>query len=209
MQINLAECDKFSFLDPASGKKFAEKLKDKARSALVTIAVDRIGRVFVIQAWADRVPTTKLIDKVFEAQRLYQPRRFGCEAGGMQSILTEWINAEKRQRGVKIPLIPVAPNAKIDKDWAIRTALQPLIANGRLFIQKKHFELKSEIMQHPQGRFKDLLDALRNAVALVPRFQTPDRKRFEAEKLRDYLERCNLGKDYIRQRLNELDLERD
>ena len=207
MQLNLSDCDKYSFCDPASGKKSKESSYRRARSAIVTIAVDRISRVFVLQAWADRVPTTKLLDKVFETQSLYQPRRFGCEAGGMQSILSEWINEQKRVRQVRLPLIPVIPKMNIDKDWAIRTALQPLLANGRLFIQRKHFELKSEIQQHPQGALKDLLDALRHAIMLAPKLMPSDSRGGEAQRLRGYLERSNMPDEYIDGRLKELDLE--
>lgn len=176
--------DKVAFLDPASGKKLAVK-RVRARSAIVVIGVDLLARIYVLHAWADRVPTATLMDKVMDVQTRFTPRAFGCEANAMQSLFADAIRLEANHRAVALPLVPVHQPTHVDKDFRIRAALQPVVAWGRLFLRRDQVELKSEIESFPMSATKDLVDALASAIALAPATPAP---RMRSEERREYAE---------------------
>ena len=55
-----------------------------ARSAIVTVARDPLGRVFVLDAWAAKCPTSQLIERIFAVYAQWMPAVFGIEANAMQ-----------------------------------------------------------------------------------------------------------------------------
>ena len=60
-EIKLADLNpRFAYVDPASGKKQQELKKVRARSAIVVVAADWIGRIFVLDAWAKRCSTAAM-----------------------------------------------------------------------------------------------------------------------------------------------------
>ena len=204
VRIKLADLpDKYFFLDPASGKRGAQKLRRvRARSAIVGVAPDWLNRIYVIHAWADRVSADKLIDLVIDLCEEWKPRVFGVEANAMQSLFAELVHRDAVKRlKHSVPIVPIHQPTNIDKDWRIRTAIQPVIADGRLFLQPAHEKLKLEITTFPMALFKDLVDALASVVALVPIRPLPERKNIEAQALAQYLRDSGAPLDYIVERL--------
>jgi phage terminase large subunit-like protein len=93
----------------------------------------------------------------------------------------------------------VTQPTNIDKDWRIRTILQPVIADGRLFIRDEHMELKQEIINFPMSPTKDIIDALASAVKLLPATQSRAQKDQELERRLAYLRDSGAPADYIMQ----------
>jgi hypothetical protein len=168
VRVSLETLTVVAFLDPASSKKLPLK-RVRARSAIIVSGQDALGRVFVLHAWADRIPTSDLIDKVFAINEAWKPRRFGIEANAMQSLFADVVNHQAKVRMKRLPLVAVTQDTKVDKDWRIRSGLQPVIAEGRLFKQETQYELIAELTSFPMSVTKDLVDALASAVALLPR----------------------------------------
>ena len=52
----------FGFLDPHGGE--GDLKRGASRSALVVAQTDALGRVFVLDAWAGRVPTTAIMARM-------------------------------------------------------------------------------------------------------------------------------------------------
>ena len=194
--------ERYAFCDPASGKTALKHAK--ARSAIVILAVDDLARLFVLHAWAARCPTDRLIDQILALAEQYRPRLFGIEANAMQVLFADAVMREARYRGKTLPLTAVVQPTKIDKNWRIRTALQPVIAEGRLFIQPTQHELKHELTSFPMSPLKDLADALASAVTLVPPRTTRVQQDDERDALADYLRRSGAPPAYIEQRLLEV-----
>jgi hypothetical protein len=167
VKIRLQDLERFAFCDPASGKKEQVK-RVRARSAIVVVGADPLSRIFVLQAWAERCSTEKLMDRILELNDFWRPRIFGIEANAMQSLFADAVHLEARHRDRKIPLSAVYQPTKIEKDFRIRAALQPVIAFGRLFLQPTQHELEAELKSFPMTPVKDLVDALASAVELVP-----------------------------------------
>ena len=66
-EIRLDELpERYGFVDPASSKKDGELKRIKARSAIVVVAPDWLGRVFVLDAWCGRVSTDHLIERMYK-----------------------------------------------------------------------------------------------------------------------------------------------
>lgn len=179
--------DRYGFVDPASSKKDGELKQVKARSAIVVVAYDWLGRIFVLDAWAKRCSTDELIERMYRTHELWNLRTLGGEANGLQELFQEAVMRDARLRGKKLPLRPIHQHTRIDKDWRIRTILQPVIANGRLFIRPDMTELKTEIAAFPLSPIKDLVDALASAIKLVPPRATRRENDREIDELVDYL----------------------
>lgn len=195
--------ERYAFCDPASGKKLAIK-SIRARAAIVTIGVDALGRIFVLDAWADRIAAQKLSDKILETCDQWTPTLFGCEANAMQSLFADLVDFERRLRGMKVPITPIVQPTRIDKDFRIRTSIQPVIGQRRLFIHPSHVELVAEITTFPTNPKKDLVDALASAIALVPPRAIARDAVMESQALENYLRDTGMEKPYIERRLQEV-----
>lgn len=205
-QIPLSELEVYSFCDPASGKSVIKRVR--ARSSIVVIGADSINRIFVLMAWAGRPTTPILVKKLIDVGDRYKGhlRRFGIEANAMQSLFADLVSSQAKELQRKIPFVPIMQPTKVDKDWRIRTTLQPLMNadSGRLFVHETHHELKSELLSFPMGATKDLVDALASAVRLVPRRVSSERSDEQQQALASYLRESGLSPQQIVQRLNEV-----
>ncbi len=159
----------------------------KARSAIVVIAPDWYGRIFVLEAWAARCSTDHLIDRMFEVEDRWKLRVFGGEANGLQELFQEAVMRDARLRGKRLPLKPIHVSTRVQKPWRIRTILQKLILDGKLFLQPDMVELRTEIGNHPLTPICDLVDALASAVKMVPPTVTVTEASSAQKDMLDYL----------------------
>jgi predicted phage terminase large subunit-like protein len=195
---------RYSFLDPAGGKRGLQQLKKvSARSAIIVLAPDALGRLFVVEAWARRCSTPELVEEIFRINAQWQPKQFGVEANAMQSLFADSLELLAKERGVRIPLVPVYQNTKIDKFFRLRTTLQPVISTGKLVIGEDQQELRNELKAFPMGQTVDLVDALASAVSLVPVKPPEESSRQEADALADYLRKVGAPASYIEKRVGE------
>lgn len=197
-----------AFVDPASGKKQNELKRVRARSAIVVLGLDVMARVFILHAWAARCSTTTLLDEIYRINTVFHPRPFGIESNAMQSLFVDcaaYIAAKfHRQR---IALMPVDQSTHIDKDFRIRTVLQPVILQGRLFKREDMQELVAEVRTFPRSPLKDLVDALASALVLLPKVAGRAGKTSELDALAAYLREAGHSSAEISQRLKEAEQE--
>ncbi len=212
MRVALDALVLYGFCDPAgSPRKRAEaQLKrTRARSAVIVIGADALRRIFVLHAWADRCTPSALATKILETAAAWPVVQFGIESSAMQSLYVDMVQRDARLANLGLPLTAVAQPTGVDKDWRIRTALQPVIAGGRLFLLPGHDELRAEIGGFPSGATKDLVDALASAVALVPPAVARRDADDEAVALARYLRNSGAAPQYIEQRMWDLRASRD
>ncbi len=162
----------FAFLDPAGPKKRAEGLKHVAsRSAIVVAGQDDMGRVYVLSAWAMRCPTDQLVERIIETNDRWRPKVFGCEENSLASLFADAMRLNARWRNIKLPLVGVPQPSGQEKDYRIRTTLQPLVAAGRILLRAGDVgmvELKTEISTFPMNFRKDMIDALASVCRMMP-----------------------------------------
>jgi len=193
--------DRAAFCDPSGGKTVIKK--QRARSAIVVVAQDMLQRIFVLHAWAGHVSTDKLYDKIFEINSQFVPRVFGIEANGLQSLFGDGIRREARMSGRRIPLVAVHQPPKLEKTFRNRSVLQPVFAEGRLFMQKHQVELDAELATHPMSPTFDLVDALSSSIALLPKRVRVEEADSEEANLTRYLRKSGAPVWLIEKRVIE------
>jgi hypothetical protein len=200
---------RYAFTDPAGGRSKAASSRQKkvrALQATIVIAVDDLMRIFVLHCWADRFTPSKYLDKLLSICDDYAPRTFGIEANAMQSLFADLVHDEARRRlgAHKNKFMAVDQPTKIDKFFRIRSTLEPVINEGRLFIPSSMTELLADLRGFPTIQHIDRVDCLASAVALVPRRPIPQRRSDEAEQLASYLRKTGVSSRDIERRVEEL-----
>jgi hypothetical protein len=197
-----------AYCDPAGRPKSRAELKRiRARTAIVVLACDDLGRVYVLDAWAMRASTEVVTSRIFATQVQWNCIRFGIEANAMQELYAGMLRLEAKRRGATLPLIEVHQPTNIDKLWRIRTALQPLLARGQLVIREDLVEFLTELRSFPTGRTIDLVDACASAVELLPKRNVAACPAgiTERQQLADYLRRSGVDQSLINLRLAKYD----
>lgn len=205
MNVPLASLveSRWAFADPASGKKTEAIRRTRARSAIVVVTVDALMRFFVLHTFAARCSTDELTDHILMVNDQFRPRLFGIEANAMQSLYGDMVGREARQQSKVLPLTAIEQPTGIDKDWRIRSILQPVIRSGRMILQPHQHELRQEIGSFPMSSTKDLVDALASVVAMVPVRQTKRETNSEVEALARYLREAGVPASQIVRRIEE------
>ena len=174
---------RYMWLDPASGKRDERLRSARARSAIVVVGRAMDEKVFVLDAWAKRAGTQEIARVFVDIFQKWGPVVAGYEDMGQQSLLVDPLYQEANQRGLVLPLSAVKVNTKVDKNWRIRSVLQPLIGHGRLLINADLLELKQEIVNFPMSNLKDLIDAAAGACSLIPPARTTGQQSQEQREL--------------------------
>lgn len=166
MQVDPKSLRVVAAIDPAASQ--SDLRGQASRMAVACIGADPDGRIFVLDTWAMRTSTEKFVEKIFSIAETYAPSPFGCEANALQMLFRDTTMMVARSRGIRLNLQPIKQPQKIDKDTRIRLTLQPIVAEGRLFLRPDQTKLRDEILAFPQTPIKDLIDALASAVNLLP-----------------------------------------
>ena len=198
--------NRYAFCDPSGGKRAVKRTK--ARSAIVVVAQDAMSRFFVLHAWGDAVSTDTLIDTILDVQEKYQPRVFGVEANAMQSLFVDTLLREAKFKGKKVPIRGIHQPTKINKEFRIRSVLQSIISDGRLFTQQHQIDLYNEISSFPTGATCDIVDALASAIALAPAPRTRQQRDGEVDNLASYLRQSGAHPTEIEKRIRALERSR-
>jgi len=145
----------FSGVDLAIGRS-----EGNSRFAVVTIALDRDGTVFVVNAYRDRIPFAEQLKAVKRIHKLHHPRLITVEANGYQSVFIETLRTDPETR--LLPLRPVTTQG--DKHARLR-GLAPLFESGAIRLPRREVggwveQLEEELLQFPHAATDDVLDAL-------------------------------------------------
>jgi hypothetical protein len=194
--------EKYAFCDPASAS--GRLKKQRARQAIVVIGVDYLMRVFILYAWAGRLETSAFRDQIIDVYDKLRPKKFGIEANGMQVLFGDLVKTEARLRLGQVTFVPVQQPTKVEKDFRIRTTLEPVINSGRLFLLKKQTALYDELRGFPTAETKDMVDALASAINLIPRRFVGDQREDGIKELASFLRTSGLSPAAIEKRIGEV-----
>lgn len=190
----------YVFVDPHGGKRDISHRRLSSRAAIVVAQSDAVGRIFVRSAWAARCSTDELIARIYATNDRFHPKTIGIEANGLQALFGDAIMRDARLAGKRLPVTPVFQPTTQEKDFRIRTSLQPLIGAGRIFLigtDPGQLELRQEIVTFPQNPLKDLIDCLASVCRLMPVKQPQRVRDEEREKLLDYLRKTGADPAYV------------
>jgi hypothetical protein len=187
-QIPIANLEKYGYTDLAAGKDARTKRKT-ARQCIVVGARDWLSRWYWLYIWAGKLTTSDLKKKILDTQEVYQPRRFGIEANGMQVMFGSIVRDEAKERfGHGIKMMQIYQPTNVDKNYRIRTGTEPAILQGRFFLQKSEVDARVEMAGFPTAATKDIIDAMETCMNRVAPKQTVARvKDTEYEEYAKYL----------------------
>jgi len=187
--------ERYFFVDPAGEKTILRRVASE--SAYVGVAVDDIGRIFVIEDFAGRCSTEQLVDKIYAVNDRWHPTRIGIEEVGTQQLFVAMVRRDARLTKRPMPIVGVAQPTRQDKDFRIRTILQPIIADGRLFILKGSMALRQDIAVFPSSIKKDRIDALASCIRMVPPRRANRDRDLELESRLSYLRESGVSAEQI------------
>ena len=159
--LNTGVYDVFAFWDIAIGRT-----KRSDYNAIVTIAKNRrTGVMYVIDAWAAKVPVHKAmevaIDKIIE----FKPRFFGVESVQAQYEMFRQLQQKIYEMGIyTTKILPIKPTGKKEERIEL---MEPLFENGFLKIKTSQRLLKEQLEQFPNADHDDLPDALASVVNMT------------------------------------------
>ena len=200
-------CTFYAFTDPASGRSragsSAASIK-QSKQAITVVAVSPHTHIFCVYAWMGKLPTTAYVDKLLKVHTQYQPRTFGIEANAMQSLFADQVRAQAKLATARVAFMPISQPTNIDKKFRIRTAMEPVINYGRLFILPSLIELENGLRGFPAAdEYLDLIDCLASTVRLVPRRPDAVAKNEEISSLARYLRSTGAPAWHIERRIAE------
>jgi hypothetical protein len=150
---NLDQLDRVLLADPNSGELTAPDA-----AAVVVVGVSPDDEVFVLRTWSGRVSPSQFVDKIYELAKSFQVRVVGIEKAGQQST-RHYFEKKATDTGYYVRVEPLRPKNR-DKEYRIRTALEPVIRSGRLYIMADQTTLRSQIASFPDCTLFDEVDAL-------------------------------------------------
>ena len=153
--------DIYSFWDIAIGRT-----KRADYNAIVTVAKDRrTGVVYVIDAWAAKVPMHKAKEVAIQKILEFKPRIFGVESVQAQYEMYRQLQQDCYKMGIYNTRIkPVKPTGKKEERIEL---LEPMFENGFLRIKTTQRLLKEQLEQFPNADHDDLPDALAACIDLA------------------------------------------
>lgn len=171
---------RFTAIDPAIS------LKERADfTAIVTIGVDVLGKVYVLEVKRGHYSEDQMVDELFLTNERYHPLTICIETVAFQKTLQHYIMKEIKRRGHSLPLNEVLPESNESKEKRIRL-LQPMYMRSDIFHSKlvPNIEyLEDELLRFPKGKNDDTADAMAYAV----RASFPPRQKEKEDHSRGFL----------------------
>ena len=155
--IPLSSCDLLIAGDPAASERYMSA--KTSRSAIGVIATDSHNNHFILSLHADYVKATKMFDWMFAEKKKFSEYIRGTflESMGAFKMLVPILREEETRRGINLNLRPVYVSG--EKEARIRTIIQPVLEQGRLYIDENFYDLFwDEQRAFPQSQRKDILD---------------------------------------------------
>jgi hypothetical protein len=166
--VHISSLARVSFLDPSSGGASAD-----CENAIAIVGTDEQKRHFVIEVWSMNTGYAGAIEKWHELNDKFRCFKNCYEQVGHQKVISEIVLARSIYRGSCVfcgkghrQLNPVGcrPPGGVHKNDRIELFLEPAIADGRLYIQRRHAELARQLTMFPNGDLVDQADAVAWAV---------------------------------------------
>jgi predicted phage terminase large subunit-like protein len=150
----------YSWTDPSV--KHEEK---HCYKATICAGITGEGIIYILGARIRKESVSRMVDGMYKIYNDFHPYRMFFEDNGGQALLAEVLNAKAEQEGYHIP--HKAETNSIHKDTRIEGTLSAPIENGVIRFLKSdpdQKELIDQLLQFPDGEYKDGPDALEGVV---------------------------------------------
>tara|TARA_R110002012_G_scaffold310755_1_gene519243 strand:+ start:3133 stop:4620 length:1488 start_codon:yes stop_codon:yes gene_type:complete len=142
----------FTGVDPASSTKRGADF-----SVIFNLAIDYDGNRFVIPYYRKRATPLDLAESIIDNFVRYRSAKTRIESVGYQEMLRQYIKERSAEEGLFIPGLEIKENPRTSKSYRLES-LQPLFAQGHVYIRKSMQPLLDELLLYPRGKHDDLLD---------------------------------------------------
>jgi len=142
----------FTGVDPASSTKRGADF-----SVIFNLAIDYDGNRFVIPYYRKRATPLDLAESIIDNFVRYRSAKTRIESVGYQEMLRQYIKERSADEGLFIPGLEIKENPRTSKSYRLES-LQPLFAQGFVYIRKSMQPLLDELLLYPRGKHDDLLD---------------------------------------------------
>lgn len=160
----------FTGVDLAIGTK-----KENAKFAILTIGIDRkTFNIYVIGYYHNKISLKQQDDQIERHYDKYRPIAMGIEANAFQASKIQSLKSNKNTN--HLPAIPIYT----DQDKMTRAEkLSVRFERGDIFfhVSEKNGELEEQLLNFPNGAYKDLIDALDIAIRTALRRKKKKRPR--------------------------------
>jgi predicted phage terminase large subunit-like protein len=152
--------DIYSFWDIAIGKNSRSDY-----NAIVTVGRDRrTGVIYVLDAWAEKIPMHKALEVAEQKIRQFKPKLFGVETVQAQYDMYRQLRDRLVVKGIYTTRV-LSVNPKGKKEDRIEQ-LEPLVEGGYLRFKKSQRLLIEMLQLFPSHDHDDLPDALASVVEM-------------------------------------------
>lgn len=150
----------------------SEKLTSDRNAIVVQGIEPSRGYCIVLEAWAERCTPGRVIDRLFEINAQWHPRKIGIESVAYQKAFSWFLQEAATAAGVWLPIVPIKALGK--KEIRV-SGLQPMVRTGRCAIHSTHQLLLAEIDEWPLGEHDDLIDAWSMQLQIANHWFSPER----------------------------------
>ena len=152
--------DFYSYCDNAIGKNSRSDY-----NAIVTVGRDRrTGVIYVLDAWAEKIPMHKALEVAEQKIRQFKPKLFGVETVQAQYDMYRQLRDRLVVKGIYTTRV-LSVNPKGKKEDRIEQ-LEPLVEGGYLRFKKSQRLLIEMLQLFPSHDHDDLPDALASVVEM-------------------------------------------
>lgn len=139
-------------------------------NAVIIVGRDRrTGVIYVVDAWAKKVPAHKALEVALEKIKKWQPKAFSVETVASQFDLYRQLkDLMMKKRVYTTKLLPL--NSRTKKEERIES-MEPLFENGAIRFMRHQRLLIEQLEQFPNGTNDDLPDTLQMAVNLATKMK--------------------------------------
>lgn len=160
---------RFGGVDLAIGRK-----ETNSRFATVTIALDKAGTAYVVDAYRDRIPFAEQLKAVKRLNNIHHPSLIGVEINGFQAAFVESLRTDPETK--RLPVRGITSQG--DKHARLR-GLAPLFESGAIRLPRTDSafwvpQFEEELLHFPHGT-EDMLDATWLALQVVEMQRTAPR----------------------------------
>lgn len=164
----------YTLVDPAISKKQTADF-----TAIVTVLVDFLGRIYVLEITRERFDPLETIKAIFAHYERWQPISVAIETVAYQKALMYFINEEKKRQSSTVQsMVIVEIRADTDKERKIK-GLQPKYAIHNVIHNSDDYNtplLEQELLRFPKAAHDDIADALSGIIQIMmPPSKTVDR----------------------------------
>lgn len=128
-------------------------------SAIVIVTTDDENNIYVVDSWRQKCSPMDLMDIIIAKCSEWPVIKVNIESFVFQEMLIQYLNEKQRREKLHLPSIEGIKSTK--QSWMVRIrSMQPFVASQCVYLHKLHNDLFIELTSFPQGRTRDLLDAL-------------------------------------------------